>query len=299
MNILSTFFVALPVALLGCGGEPAVPKPQGTPLQIYDRAVALYFKAPRDPQKALLLLAGACTHIEERRAQSCYNWGLLLEMEGKDQEARGAYRRAVQIERLPVYESALWASDPSQKPDSTKLAAVRAAAEQCRLGRSGAALSLLQNAVAAAPKAGWSRELVAQPFFAQCLEKEARYKSFRDSLNSAGGDLRRRYASAVAAADDFRAMWDLEARLSGREGQSSHRTTRAWLAALRMAAQGNGPGAASALAEFKSSLPRDGANAERSLAMHRAAALLIRQTRYFARVRAHPGVAGFANEVLK
>ncbi len=292
--LLSTLFGALLVA--GCG-DGRVARPEGTPLEIYDRAVSLFFRSPRRPEEATVLLAGACAHIKEQQAQSCYNWGLLLELEKDTRGALRAYRRAASLQATDVYVAAAEALDPDHQPAEGRLRALKRAVRLCADKREGQALEELKAGAARNPKA-WNRELVSQPLFQECLGHTKGYAQFVGSLPKAGGSLEQQHRAALAARDPFHKLWDLESTFAGREPASTHAVTSAWHQALRSAARGDGAGAGQALARFQAAVSGAGAPADRARGMLKAAALVVEQTRYFAAVRSHPEVRSFVGRAL-
>ena len=294
--LLSTLFVALGGTAARCSRSP-LPHPSGTALENYDRAVALYFRAPRNPEKAIALLAGACTHIREQQAQSCYNWGLLLEMEKDRSGALSAYRRAAALQPLDVYQAAAAALDESARPEGHRLGALQKALAHCREKNPERALAVMREA-AAEKAGGWTRELVGQPVLRECLGRVRGYQDFVAALPPTGAPLEERHRAAMAARDSFHRIWDIEARLAGRETTSGHPVTTAWRQALRHAARGDGASTGRYLQQFLHALPKSGADAPRARGMAKAAALVVQQTRFFAAVRAHPEVQRFVAAAL-
>ena len=295
--LLSTLFVGLGPAVWQCGRNGAVPRPAGTVLEIYDRAVSLYFRAPRRPEKAITLLEGACTHIKEQRAQSCYNWGLLMELEKDRRGALKAYRRAAELDPLDVYRAAVAALDASERPVGKRPNALQRAVLLCAERKAADAFAVLKEA-SAGDHAGWTRELVAQPVFRECLGSVPGYRAFAAGLPGTTRSLTERHRAAMAARDHFHGLWDIEARLAGHESGSRHPVTAAWHQALRYAARGDGAATGRTLQEFLRALPKTGKDAGRSRGMARAAGLVVQQTRYFAGVRSHPDVRRFLDSAL-
>lgn len=88
-------------------------KIEGPYYVIYDRVISYYFKEPRQKERALQLLERACNELEENRALSCYNYGVILELEGKKGAALVAYKKANAILPHPLYRSAIFSLSPS------------------------------------------------------------------------------------------------------------------------------------------------------------------------------------------
>lgn len=264
---------------------------------IYDEAINLYWKEPRDQQAAIDLLKNACRWNSDLQDATCFNLGTLLELEGRADEALDAYRRAEALRSAPVYQAAIQALAPHKpESDSEYLRAMGQAVAFCHQGNRGAALAALEQARAAAERSGEPAPATAfqQPFFSDCLRGLPDFEVFLKRSPPAPPSLREEQLRLRARAHGFAALWDMEFHLRRGQGESRNPLTESWRRALAYADSGSGAAFAAELKEFNTRLESacapQAALRRRCLAIRRAAVALVLHDPAFARIRDHAAV---------
>ncbi len=276
---------------------------------IYDEAVSLYFRAPRDTSGAIKLLQRACDRGGEGRDLSCYNLGAILELESRQDEALAAYREAASLSPNPVYKAAVqrMAIDPDSLPSAYQQLLGRAIAA-CNSSDAATALEALTTLATEQPAAHSSdgpiyRDVLEQPFFRDCLGQMPAYTALlarhRKNPENAG-------AAALAHRarnNEFASLWDMEFFLRNGAASPRNPTTQAWEQALSAAGRGDAAAYAARLKDFVAALDARQANAgagekARILAMRRAAGILTLHDPNFARVRDNPTVRVLAESLI-
>lgn len=271
---------------------------------LYDEAINLYWKSPRDTEAALKLLRNGCSWNADLQDASCYNLGTLLELEGRREEALEAYRRAQRLRPAPIYDAAIQALQPHEpSTDSEYLRAMARAVQFCRGNAPGAALGELRAASAAAQAGGTPapRTVFAQPFFEQCLSGIADYRGFLAQQPPASASAAGEQLSNRARSHAFAALWDIEFHMLHGQGAIRNPLTESWEKATNAAQSGNAAAFGAQLQEFQARL---GATcAERSAlerrcrAIRRAAGALILYDPLYAAVRESQSVRNLAQEL--
>ena len=288
-SFLSIFFILI----CACRSPEYQQRPY---YDLYDEAVNLYFKAPRDAEGAIEVLHEGCRRNLDLQDVTCYNLGVLLEIDGKTQEAREAYERARQLNPHPLYLAALRALDPGSHPPENRYGQeLLRMVGFCREGRPRDAVRIMEQLVAlqAEENSGirLNQEQFAQPYFADCLAEQPAYAVLLAGLPVAG-DLENTIVRLRAAHDEFHNLWDMESYFRGLQnhrGHSSHALTAAWQGILKQAGAGNAAATAAGLRTFFARLEAFPAASdqerEMKTAMRRAAAILVNRDPYFSRVR--------------
>ena len=302
-SFLSIFFILI----CACRSPEYQQRPY---YDLYDEAVNLYFKAPRDAEGAINVLREGCRRNLDLQDVTCYNLGVLLEIDGKTQEAREAYEQARQLNPHPLYLAALRALDPGSHPPENRYGQeLLRMIGFCRDGRPRDALRVMERLVALqADEANGVRlnqEQFAQPFFAECLADQPAYGVLLAGLPP-GGSLEQTIVRLRAAHDEFHNLWDMESYFRGlqnRRGQSTHALTAAWDVVLEQAGSGNAAATAGGLRTFFARLEAFPAandqEREMKTAMRRAAAILVSRDPYFHRVRGAGAVQALISPLLR
>ena len=313
--LLSTFLI-LSILVMGTAGTvckdlgPVVPM-EDPYLEVFDRAIALYFKHPRRPGEALQLMKNACDRLKEERALACYNLGLLFELEGNQTPALKAYRRAWRLKAHPVFKSAIESLSPDDVTySSAYLKSMQKIITLCRTRKTDAALKvvrqLLKKSAGVDKKDGPPRSALSQPFLKSCFSGYPEYEKLIAVLPEVNGVKNERlYYQIQARRHPFFSLWDMELQLnkSSSDGRARKKTTRAWADVLKFARARNGGKTASALGEFFKAVNRaptkTADRSKKQKAMKRAAALLIQNDRYFAAVRGNGRIQAMIRPFLR
>lgn len=276
---------------------------------IYDEAVSLYFRAPRDTAAAIKLLRRACDRGGEGRDLSCYNLGAILELESRQAEALEAYREAARLSPNPVYKAAVqrMAIDPDSLPSAYQQFLARAIAA-CHSSDTAAALEALnaltsQAAAAHSSDAPVYRDVLEQPFFRDCLGQKPAYTALLARLRKNPENAGAAALAHRARNHEFASLWDMEFFLRNGAASPRNSTTTAWEQALSAAGQGDAGAYVARLKDFVAALEARQANASagekaRILAMRRAAGILTLHDPNFARVRDNPTVRALAESLV-
>jgi len=260
---------------------------------IYDEAVFAYFLDPTDPPRALKVLDEACSSNPDHQDVSCYNYGVLLELENRKAEALASYRRANNLHPSALYREAIQSLSPDPAASSTiylqLLQGLTSACQEKNQPRIEGLIVRLKESV----KRGeivLTRQVMEQPFFSECL-KETADRTWTASLPSRTDDLGLLLIRYRAAKSDFASIWDMELFMRGLQGsvRSRNPLTGAWQTVIDSARGGNSAGAARALRVFYSELAafetRLPDRRNELLALRRAAAVIITREDLFARIK--------------
>ena len=307
--LLSTFLLLIiSTALSACRKPKPKPKPVTLPyFELYDRAVAFYFKPPQNPEKAINLLQSACDRLPEKQDLSCYNLGLLQELRGNTGAAVQAYRKAYKLKPHPVYRAAVYslisAPELYKSSYSKKMQPIITA---CRQKKPARALRLIKTLGAYARKdpllKSMDRQIFNQPFFQDCLKGEKDLKKVLALFPSGKSKpLDKQYYRYMARAHSFHSLWDMELYLQKTLNQKSskHPVTRAWQKVLLGARKGAARQTAQELKSFMKYISRTKSTRQKRLALRRAAALVIQHDRYFRRVRRDANIQVIIKPYLK
>lgn len=264
--------------------------------EIWDKAAILYYGEPRNVDGAIDLLVHGCKKVSERRDVSCYNLGVMLELEGRREEARKAYERARDLHPHPMYDNAVVAlGGKGDVPAAGKaVGPLRRLEEGCRanneplIRKSMDELSTLIAEGSAPP-----RETLTQPFFADCLKGIPESTALIAKLVPAKDHAEAMWYRYRARHHPFWGVWDIELYLRGAVGtaKSGVPTTVAWQKFLTAASQSNGELAGREIQNFDKAI--SGLPAAFRVPIRRAAAALIQSDALFESVKKDPGVAAF------
>jgi len=112
----------------------------------FEEAIDAYYRAPRRPVHALSVMKEACQSFPEERDLSCFNYGLLLEWEGKRDQALQAYEAAYRLRPDQLYREA--ARNSGQRPvySGRRSQTLSRLLELCKQGNAIEALALGREA---------------------------------------------------------------------------------------------------------------------------------------------------------
>ncbi len=273
---------------------------------IYDEAVSLYFRAPRDPEAAIQLLRRACDRSGASRDLSCYNLGAVLELEARRAEALEAYREAASLSPNPIYAAAVqrMSIDPNRLPSGyqQRLAQAIAACNSSDAPRALEALAALSDTPTHSSDGPVYRDVLEQPFFRDCLGQNPAYATLLARLRKNPENAGAAALAYRARNHEFASLWDMEFFLRNGAAPARNATTLAWEQALNAAGRGDASAYAARLKDFIATLEARQANAgagekARILAMRRAAGILTLHDPNFARVRENPAVRALAESL--
>ena len=312
---LALVLVGIQTGLSQCARKPSqeiIEKDflKGRYYEIYDRAISLYFKQPRDPEKALALMRAACEKIRENRALTCYNAGILLELRGEVEEAVQSYRRAAALSPHPFYRAAVQDLEPGQaRPKSPYLRKIRVLLANCGRNNVSGALKAMRELSELPPALRPPRSALLQPYIRSCLKKKkGRYRAllrkFRQRSYKRYSD---QYYKTLAQEKPYFSLWDMELHLRKigprafrppSRKKSAHPLTRAWNKTLQTVLKKDVSGARESLEEFYRELTAlrrgkagRGAGASAKIrALGRASALLVLKDKFFRPIQKDPAV---------
>ncbi len=264
--------------------------------EIWDKAAILYYGEPRNVDGAIDLLVHGCKKVSEKRDVSCYNLGVMLELEGRKEEALKAYSRARELRPHPVYDNAVFALGGRADTSGAgrTIGPLRHLEEACRSANSALIRKSLEELAALANDGSApSRETLTQPFFADCLKAVPESTAIVAKLVPAKDYAESTWIRYRSRHHPFAGVWDIDLYLRGNlaTGKSSVPATQAWQKFLNAALQSNGALAGQEIQNFDKAIA--GLPAPYRISLRRAAAALVQSDALFESIKANPGVAAF------
>ncbi|MCB1317100.1 MAG: tetratricopeptide repeat protein [Leptospiraceae bacterium] len=307
MLLLSTTWIVQ----TGCrAGEEAALVRGRAYYDIYDEAVNLYFKPPYRKEQAVGLMRSACEYHTELQDASCYNLGILLEIHGQPDQALEAYKRAQSLNPHQLYALAIQRlGGRAIESSSDYLKFMSQIVEQCRAeDREGALLSMrrmMSVAVGPGHPITLHREMLDQPFLQSCLGDSEQYQQYVSELPANSEALDEAIYRERAAVHPFHGLWDMELYLRNlqQREQSHNRITADWQNVLQATRNAQGNVVARELRAMFQALDtygrRSQIDGQKALAIKRAAAILLQNDPYFARVRGNAAIQSVIAPILR
>ncbi|MCB1175882.1 MAG: hypothetical protein KDK39_20065 [Leptospiraceae bacterium] len=279
-------------------------------LDIYDEAVNLYYKTPRDPETAAALLKQACACHPDRQDTSCYNYGVILELEEQYDAARSAYKQAWTRRPETAYELALQRLDANVHTPDARQKQIQLLIAACQKpANSAAAARQMQSLLQTTPLADRpTRSVIDQPYFRDCLAGHPEYRHWLAQLPAdqwTPAEFRQQWVQGRSDPHPFNGLLDIQLYLKGQlfSQPSSRAITQSWQKLVQFGRQGQAGAAAEQLRQLfnqlDSAAARDASLHTRTRAIKRAIALLVEQEDWFAPVRAHMAIQKLIQPVLQ
>lgn len=283
-RVAATACLWLPTALLiylspGCNQTVSEPY-----YLILDRAVKEYFLPEGDREQALELLMQGCQQASNYPDLLCYNAGILLLRENRNQEALEFFRKAISHHDIPLYRSAAERARASDNRSDDYLIQSRKLMAACS-NRDPEGLSLLRRALSSENVA--MARFASQPLFEQCAEGLADARELAEIRTTMAGirNSMPDYSREMKALDWQRHPLNRVWNPFWKYGQSAgdRPAVQAWAATLDAARSGSSARTAAEAQKFFA-VVRD-LGGDQGVALRRAGALLILQDPFFDGVR--------------
>jgi len=278
------------IVFCGCATPPVQSaRPIHSRLDVYELAFHLYFREEQK-ENAIGLLAWACKNLNDERHVSCYDLGYLLARENRPDEAARAFEESNRIKPnrsalAALYE--LYGRGVETRPTGPRVVVVAKEVERrCRAGKPADALNYLKDAVREQPPIQLSREMFAQPFFAECLKNQAGYQTLIQGFQSVPPVAEEVYRFR-AALHPLRDVWDVLPSLRGEfyAFQSLHPVNSAWRNFIDAVRRNDLAQSERQLRAFYAALDAKGGHDLAAITVKRAAGTLIAGDPFFIQVK--------------